>query len=65
MLLYLLFVYTYRILLNVDSNELSLESMPDITTKSNYLKRLLTEKKVGIVLCLKFKLVICIAIYYP
>jgi len=55
MQLYLQYVYSYRILLNVDSNELSLESLPDILTKSNYLKRLLTDKKVGIVLCLKFK----------
>ena len=46
----------HRILLNVGSNELSLESLPDISTKSDYLRRLLTEKKVGDVLCLKFKL---------
>jgi len=51
-------VYSYRILLSIDSTELSLESLPDISTKSNYLRRLLTEKKVGDVLCLKFKLVI-------
>ena len=60
----LVYVCVYRILLNVDSNELSLESLPDITTKSNYLRKLLTEKKVGDVLCLKFKLVVWLLYIY-
>jgi len=40
----------------VDSSELSLENAPDIVSKYAYLKKLLFDKKVGGVLCSKFRL---------
>ena len=52
----LFYVYACRILLNVGSNE-SLDSFSDISTKSRYLRRLLIEKQLGLIFCLKFKLV--------
>ena len=40
----------------MNSSELSLENAPDIVSKYAYLKKLLFDKKVGGVLCSKFRL---------
>ena len=46
-----------RILLNINSNEVTLDSLPDIDTKVDYLKKLLFDKNIAHILCLKFKYV--------
>ena len=46
-----------RILLNTDSNKLPQDSLPDIDTKVDYLKKLLFDKNIACILCLKFKYV--------
>jgi len=48
----------------VDSSQLSPDSTPDIAFKCIYLKELLIDKKVGSVLCSKFRLVKNITLLY-
>ena len=47
----------HRILLNLDSTQLSIEEMPSAIVKYDYLQKLLVDKKIGEVLCLKYRLV--------
>ena len=44
----------HRILLNLDSTQLSIEEMPSAIVKYD---KLLVDKKIGEVLCLKYRLV--------
>ena len=48
-------VFNFRILLAIDFAQLSLEALPNISAKYSYLKQLLVDKKVGHVLCSKFR----------
>jgi len=54
-----------RILLNLDSTQLLIEAMPSVIVKYDYLQRLLFDKKIGEVLCLKYRLVLTHTVFYP
>ena len=48
-------VLNFRILLTIDFAQFSLEALPNISAKYSYLKQLFVDKKVGDVLCSKFR----------